>query len=352
MITLGIESSCDETSVAILKYPNRVLANITLSSLKEHKRYGGVVPEIASRAHVETILPCLDLALKRARLPGGQARVALDDVDLIAVTQGPGLMGSLLVGISAAKALSWALRKPLVGVNHVIAHIYAGFLPGAGARHASPLRFPVLGLVVSGGHTMLIRMDSARRIKILGNTRDDAAGEAFDKVAKMMYLGYPGGPEIDRLAKGQDPAKVLFTRPTLSKDSLDFSFSGLKTAVFYKVQSLTNTKKLALKHKKEISAGFQEAVCDVLVEKALRAARKEKLRTVIVGGGVSANSRLREKLRSAGKKEGLQVTFPGLVFCQDNAAMIAGLGAALYKEGRRDGLDLSGYSDFHSDLWK
>ena len=367
MITLGIESSCDETSVAILKYPNRVLANITLSSLKEHKRYGGVVPEIASRAHVETILPCLDLALKRARLPGGQARVALNDVDLIAVTEGPGLMGSLLVGISAAKALSWALRKPLVGVNHVIAHIYAGFLPGVGARQGragtSPPRFPVLGLVVSGGHTMLIRMDSARRIKILGNTRDDAAGEAFDKVAKMMYLGYPGGPEIDRLAKGQDPNRIFFTRPFLEKNSLDFSFSGIKTAVFYKIKEMVGARSLPGRQagsrpgwenpaptpiqKRLIAAGFQEAVCDVLVEKALRAARKEKLRTVIVGGGVSANSRLREKLRSAGKKEGLKMMFPGLVFCQDNAAMIAGLGAALYKEGRRDGLDLSGYSDFH-----
>ncbi len=333
MITLGIETSCDETSIAILKDGRKVLSNIVISSLRQHKKYGGVVPEIASRAHLETILACLDLSLKKAHL-------SLKDIDLIAVTQGPGLMGSLLVGLSAAKALAFSLNKPLVGVDHVIAHIYAGFLSDP------ELRFPILGLVVSGGHTMILRMDSPQRIKILGRTLDDAAGEAFDKVAKILDLGYPGGPEVDRLAKGQDSTLFKFSRPFLSKDSLDFSFSGIKTAVFYKVEQLKKKKPLSLKVKREISAGFQEAVCDVLVEKSVVAAKTERLRLIVVGGGVSANTRLRYKLRRRAKEELIQVIFPDPAFCQDNAAMIAALGSALYLEGKKDTLDLLSYSDF------
>ncbi len=332
MITLGIETSCDETSVALLKNSKKLLSNVVVSSLSEHKPYGGVVPEIASRVQLETIVACLDLALKKAKL-------AAKDVDLVAVTQGPGLMGSLLVGLSAAKALALALRKPIVGVDHVLAHLYAGRLSHPG------LRFPFIGLAVSGGHTLIVRMDSPSRSKILGRTIDDAAGEAFDKVAKILGLGYPGGPEIDRLSRAEDPARFKFTRPFL-KDSLDFSFSGIKTAVFYTVENIKKKKPLNLKTTRQIAAGFQEAVCEVLVKKALDAARSERLKTLVVGGGVSANSRLRQKFRAEGPKADVRVLFPDSVFCQDNAAMIAALGQALYREGQRDSLELSSYSNF------
>ncbi len=332
-MTLGIETSCDETSVSVLKGRREILSNVVFSSLAEHKKFGGVVPEIASRSHLETILPCLDAALKKAG-------VSLRQIDLIAVTQGPGLMGSLLVGLSAAKALALSLDKPLVGVDHVIAHVWAGFLSD------KTLRYPFLGLVVSGGHTMLIRLDGPDRLCVLGRTRDDAAGEAFDKVAKILELGYPGGPEVDRLSRGQDPTRISFTRPFLSKDSLDFSFSGIKTAVFYQVQKIKRHKPLTLRLKKEICAGFQEAVCDVLVKKSIMAARAQGLSRLVVGGGVSANTRLREKLSSAAGKAGLKVVFPAPFLCQDNAAMIAGLGAALYRQGKKDPLELSSYSDF------
>lgn len=334
MIVLGIETSCDETSVSVLRTPHKILSNVIYSSLKEHKRFGGVVPEIASRAHLEAVLPCLRAALKKAG-------VSLKDIDLIAVTQGPGLMGSLLVGLSAAKSLSFALGKPLVGVDHVTAHAYSGSL-------ADPaFKFPFISLVVSGGHTLLLRLDSPSKVLVLGQTLDDAAGEAFDKVAKILGLGYPGGPEIDRLAKGQNTARYFFSRPILSKDSLDFSFSGIKTAVFYKVLDLKKKKSLNLRAKKEIAAGFQEAVCDVLVQKSLLAAKRHCLKSLVVGGGVSANTRLAQKLRAAARTEGMKVVFPPSGLTQDNAAMIAFLGSALFKEGKKDGLDLPGYARFH-----
>ena len=337
MLTLGIETSCDETSVAVVKDGRRILSNIIFSSLKEHRPFGGVVPEIASRSHVETILPCLQRALKAGAYRG--IPLQLKDIDLIAVTQGPGLMGSLLVGLSAAKALALALRKPIIGVDHVVAHVYAGLLGGSGS-------FPVLGLVVSGGHTLLLRMDSPRQVRVLGKTLDDAAGEAFDKVAKILGLGYPGGPEIDHLARNQDTTRFHFTRPFLSNDSLDFSFSGIKTAVFYLVEKLKKKRSLNLKTKKALCAGFQEAVCEVLVRKSLRAARAEHLKTIVVGGGVSANSRLRRMLGEAAPREGVRVVFPPLPLCQDNAAMIAALGTALYQEGKKDNLHLGSYSEF------
>ncbi len=343
MITLGIETSCDETSVALVQGGRKILSNIVYSSLLEHRPYGGVIPEIASRSHLETVLPCLQEALKKANRTMG-------DIDLVAVTQGPGLLGSLLVGITAAKTLSLALGKPLVGVDHVMAHLYSGFLM------EQKLAFPLLGLVVSGGHTMLVSMESARRYQVLGTTLDDAAGEAFDKVAKILGLGYPGGPEIDRLAKGQDAKRFFFTRPYLSHESLDFSFSGIKTAVFYTVQrnfSQTNAglpgagnKKMTLKDKKAIAAGFQEAVCEVLVKKSLKAAKIHAAKTLVVGGGVSANSRLKQLFSTASKKEGVRVIFPSLALSQDNAAMIAALGTALYREGRRDSLDMEAYPEF------
>ncbi len=320
--------------MSVLRAPRKILSNVIYSSLKEHRRFGGVVPEIASRAHLEASLPCLKAALKRSG-------ITLGDIDLIAVTQGPGLMGSLLVGLSAAKSLSFALGKPLVGVDHVMAHAHSGSL-------ADPtLKFPFVSLVVSGGHTLLLCMDSPSRVSVLGQTLDDAAGEAFDKVAKILGLGYPGGPEIDRLAKGQNTAHYFFSRPILSKDSLDFSFSGIKTAVFYRVLELKKKRALTLTVKKEIAAGFQEAVCDVLVQKALLAVKRCRLRSLVVGGGVSANTRLASKLRAAARTMGVEVIFPSPGLTQDNAAMIASLGAALFKEGKKDGLDLPGYARFH-----
>ena len=333
MLVLGIETSCDETSVAVLQSPRKILSNVVYSSLKEHRPFGGVVPEIASRAHVETILPCLRAALKKAH-------IGLSDVDLIAATQGPGLMGSLLVGLSAAKALALACDKPWIGVDHVVAHAFSGFLEDP------KLKFPFTSLVVSGGHTLILRMESPGRYQVLGRTLDDAAGEAFDKVAKILGFGYPGGPEVDRLAKGQNTTRYFFSRPILSKDSLDFSFSGIKTAVYYKVLELTKQRRLTFRAKTEIAAGFQEAVCDVLVQKSLAAARANQSQTLVVGGGVSANSRLRTKLAAAARPLGIRVIFPSMGFCQDNAAMIAVLGAAQVIEGRESGLELSGYARF------
>ncbi|MCG3176522.1 MAG: tRNA N6-adenosine threonylcarbamoyltransferase [Candidatus Omnitrophica bacterium] len=332
-LTLGLETSCDETSAALVER-DRVLSNCTASSLREHARYGGVVPEIASRAHLTALLPTLDLALRRAKR-------RLSDVDEIAVTAGPGLLGSLLVGVSAAKALALALRVPLVGVDHVLAHAYS-------ARLCDPApAFPYLALVVSGGHTTIIRMDSPARVSVLGRTLDDASGEAFDKVAKILGLGYPGGPAIDRLSRGQAPDDRMFSRPYLSEGSLDFSFSGLKTAVYYKVQDALKTSgRLTPKTKRAMAAGFQEAVCDVLVKKALRACARERLSRLAVGGGVSANTRLRAKLDEAARRSDIRLYWPSMAYCQDNAAMIAAYGAALRRAGRRDTLELGAYSDF------
>ncbi|MBI4352301.1 MAG: tRNA (adenosine(37)-N6)-threonylcarbamoyltransferase complex transferase subunit TsaD [Candidatus Omnitrophica bacterium] len=336
MITLGIETSCDETAAALVKGGREVLASVVFSSLEEHKEFGGVVPEIASRSHVEAVLKCLDLCLKKAK-------IHLRDIGLIAVTQGPGLMGSLLVGLSAAKALALALGKPLVGVDHVVAHVYAGFLTD------EKLSFPCLGFVVSGGHTVLARMDSPSRFKALGATVDDAAGEAFDKVAKILGLGYPGGPEVDRLARGVRSTRFFFKRPILSRESLNFSFSGIKTAVLYEVRKLRSEQERR-KAAKEICAAFQESVTEVLTEKSIQAAKSQNLKAIVVGGGVSANSRLREKLWARSRKEGIRVVFPPLPLCRDNAVMIAGLGRALYAEGKRDTLEMGSYSDFEEFL--
>lgn len=333
MIFLGIETSCDETSIAVVKDGTKILSNEIYSSVKEHGRYGGVVPEIASRAHLEVFLPCLRNALNKAGL-------TLRDIDGIAVTKGPGLMGSLLVGLAGAKALAFSLEIPLIGVDHVLAHVHSAFL------HEPKLRFPYLGLVVSGGHTLLLNVKGPGRAEVLGRTLDDAAGEAFDKVAKILGLGYPGGPEVDRLSRGQDPKRFFFSRPFLSKDSLDFSFSGIKTAVYYQAESLKKAGPIALRTKKQICAGFQESVCEVLVKKSIRAAKKHGLKTLVVGGGVSANSRLRRMLTGEGSKSGIRAIFPPMALCQDNAAMIASLGAAMHKSGKRDGLGLSGYADF------
>ncbi len=331
MITLGIETSCDETSVSVTKGKN-VLANVVTSSVKLHKKYGGVVPEIASRYHVEYIIEVLHDALSKS----GKS---LKDVDLISVTNGPGLVGALLIGISLAKSLSLSLGVPLIGVNHILAHLYSAFLNEPGQRP----RFPFVGLVVSGGHTALFYCEDFDRQLLLGQTQDDAVGEAFDKVAKILSLGYPGGPVIERKARlASKKDGIVFPKSYLGKDSLDFSFSGIKTAVLYHVQKLRNTKPaIGDTEVNEICYAFQEAALDVLVDKAILAGKRYNVHSIVVGGGVAANKRLREKFADVSKSHGVRAYFPVFTHCMDNAAMIGYLGGELYKKGFRSDLFLS-----------
>ncbi|MFA5142857.1 MAG: tRNA (adenosine(37)-N6)-threonylcarbamoyltransferase complex transferase subunit TsaD [Candidatus Omnitrophota bacterium] len=330
MLTLGIETSCDETS-ASLTDARKVLANIVSSSVHLHKKYGGVVPEIASRFHVEYIIEVLEKALD-------DADRTLDDVKLVAVTSGPGLVGALLTGISTAKSLSYSLGLPIIGVNHILAHLYSSFL-GKDREHMPA--FPFVGLVVSGGHTALFYCEAIGRERMLGSTQDDAVGEAYDKVAKILGLGYPGGPVIDRLARRSSAgARIKFPRSYLGKESLDFSFSGIKTAVLYYVNNLRNTK-LSRPVTKDICYAFQEAALDALVEKTRRACEATGARRVVIGGGVSANSRLREKMEELAAFSSMKIYFPELKYCMDNAAMIGFLGETLYRKGARSDLYLS-----------
>lgn len=321
MNVLGIETSCDETAAAIVKDGKTVLSNVVSSSQSFHKRYGGIIPEIAFRKQLETITQVVDCALK-------EAGMGLTDIDLVSVTDGPGLLGSLLVGICFAKALSLSRDIPLIGVNHLHSHIYAGFL---NARIAD---FPFVSLVVSGGHTSLYFVPAFDKIGLLGSTQDDACGEAFDKVAKILKLGYPGGPEIEKKALAGDPQKIKFACSNTDKP-LDFSFSGIKTAVLYYVQK---------SHKPEVAdicASFQECALSALVEKSLLACRMKNVKTITVGGGVAANSALREKFNQRFSGMQLKVIFPKKEFCMDNAAMVAGLGFWLYKSKGRSALDLN-----------
>ena len=327
MVVLGIESSCDETAAAVVRDGSVLLSNVIASQVKVHERYGGVVPEIASRKHIEAIVPVIIQALE-------DAGTTLAGVDGIAVTRGPGLIGSLLVGLSAAKAIAFARRLPLVGVNHLEGHVAAAFLTAP-----SPA-FPFVALVVSGGHTTIYRVDGFQRFTVLGQTRDDAAGEAFDKAAKLLEIGYPGGVVIDRLAKQGN--REAFPFPRAMRGSLDFSFSGLKTSL------LTRLKKRGAPFTPEelpdLTASYQEAICDVLVEKdpARRGDGlgdpRRRLR------GVAANSRLRERFRTEEASAGIEVFIPPPVLCTDNAAMIAVVGTHLLKAGRKDGLDLNAVS--------
>ncbi|MFA5356431.1 MAG: tRNA (adenosine(37)-N6)-threonylcarbamoyltransferase complex transferase subunit TsaD [Candidatus Omnitrophota bacterium] len=324
MFVLGIESSCDETAASVVKDGKYVLSSIVSSSLKEHKKYGGVVPEIASRMHLESISRVAGSAVK-------EAGIKMKDLGLVSVTAGPGLAGSLLVGISFAKSLSLGLGVPLLGVDHLAGHIYANFLG------PSPLRAPFVALIVSGGHTTLFYVRDLDRIDILGKTSDDACGEAFDKVAKILGLGYPGGPVIERAARSGDAGKFSF-RCSNTHNPLDFSFSGIKTAVLYAVKKHPHKGKRFIR---DISASFQEAAVDTLVNKSLYACRLKKARRLVIGGGVAANSRLREKMRVECEKRGVELFFPSLSFCLDNAAMVAGLGYSLFKKGHRSGLELN-----------
>ena len=328
MIVLGIESSCDETAAALVEDGRRILSSVVSSQVTIHRPYGGVVPELASRQHVKVIIPVISQALQRADLE-------MSSVDGIAVTQGPGLVGSLLVGIGVAKGLAYATGKPLVAVNHLEGHIQAAFM------NESQPSFPVVALVVSGGHTNLYLVEDYGRINLLGRTRDDAAGEAFDKVAKFLDLGYPGGVIIDSLARKGNPQAISFPRAYLEKDSLDFSFSGIKTAVVNFVRKYVGTSPTGEGVKPGVSgawaqelplpiadlvASFQEAVVEVLVEKTCTAAKRFKVRQVVVAGGVAANSRLRRRLREEVAGLGIGLNLPEPELCTDNAAMIAAAG--------------------------
>jgi N6-L-threonylcarbamoyladenine synthase len=330
MYVLGIETSCDETSASIVRDGREVLSNVVASSLALHKKYGGVIPEIAFRKQLETITQVTHAAIR-------EAGIKLEDIGLISVTSGPGLLGSLIVGISFAKAMSFSLGISLLGVNHLYGHIYAAFL-----RPQIKIKLPFVALVVSGGHTSLFYVQDFDKIKILGQTQDDACGEAFDKVAKILELGYPGGPIIERLAKKGNPKKIRFGCSG-TKKPLNFSFSGIKTAVLYTVNGKrppAGEAGLTVNKKKDIAASFQESVIDTLIKKALLACREKKVKSLVIGGGVVANSRLREKFLNAFKEKGLCCYFPSQEFSLDNAAMVAGLGYRLFKKGQKSGLDL------------
>jgi N6-L-threonylcarbamoyladenine synthase len=310
MNILGIETSCDETAAAVVKDGTVILASVVSSQIEVHHRYGGVVPELASRKHIEAIVPVVDEALN-------EAGMSLEAIDAIAATRGPGLVGALLVGFSFAKSLAYALDIPWVGVNHLEGHINSVFL-----EDDQP-SFPFVALLASGGHTSIYYVGDHITLDLMGQTRDDAAGEAFDKVAKVLGLGYPGGGVIDRISRQGDPARIKFPRSYLDKDSFDFSFSGIKTAVN---RYAADHRDQLDEHIPDIVAGFQEAVVDVLTHKVTRAAEAKGCNRIALVGGVAANSRLREKLRRDADRRGMNVYIPSIELCGDNAAMIAAAG--------------------------
>lgn len=324
MNILGIETSCDETAASVVKDGRLILSNTVSSSLRLHRKYGGVVPEIATRFHTEVIDLVIKSALKEAGLD-------FKNIDALSVTKGPGLVGALLVGISCAKAIAFGLKLPLVAVDHLKAHLYSAII------NERRIKFPFVGLVISGGHTRLILVYDFDRTRLLGQTQDDAVGEAFDKVAKLLKLGYPGGPIIDRLAKRGDPERIEFPRTRLS-DSLDFSFSGIKTAVLYYVRRFPN---LNSRDVWDIAAGFQEAVIDMLIENTFRALEKYRIRILVIGGGVSLNSRLRQRLNDESLYRGIKIYLPEDELCMDNAVMVAGLGYQLFRMGKIANLDIT-----------
>ncbi len=323
---LGIESSCDETAASVVKNGREVLSNVINTQIDFHKKFGGVVPEIASRKHIENIDDVIDAALL-------EAKMTLSDIDAVAVTYGPGLVGALLVGVSAAKAISYAANKPLVPVHHIRGHITANFI-----AHKE-LQPPFVCLVASGGHSHIVLVKDYTEFEVLGRTRDDAAGEAFDKIARVLSLGYPGGPLVDKLAKEGNPYAIDFPRVKMDKDSLDFSFSGVKTAVINYIHKAEQKGEEI--NRADVAASFQNAVTDALCEHTIEGALRCKVKTVAIAGGVAANSELREKMTDMCKKYGINVVYPPPVLCTDNAAMIAAAGYFGYIKGDRAALDLN-----------
>ncbi|WP_264741135.1 tRNA (adenosine(37)-N6)-threonylcarbamoyltransferase complex transferase subunit TsaD [Cytobacillus firmus] len=322
---MGIETSCDETAVAIIKNGREISANIVASQIESHKRFGGVVPEIASRHHVEQITIVLEEALYKAG-------ITYSDLSAIAVTEGPGLVGALLIGVNAAKAVAFAHGIPLVGVHHIAGHIYAN-------RLVEEMEFPLLSLVVSGGHTELVYMKEHGHFEVIGETRDDAAGEAYDKVARTLNLPYPGGPHIDRLAHEGNPT-IQLPRAWLEEGSYDFSFSGLKSAVINTVHNAEQRGETIVPE--DLAASFQESVIDVLVTKTERAVEEYRVKQLLLAGGVAANKGLRASLeKKFGDKADIKLIIPPLSLCTDNAAMIAAAGSVLFEKGQFAGLDLN-----------
>lgn len=329
MHILGIETSCDETAAAVVTDGREIRSNIVASQIELHAKYGGIVPELASRQHVEAINYIVDQAMD-------EAGVRFDELTAIAVTNRPGLIGALLVGVAAAKSLAYCHNLPLLGINHVEGHIYANFM-----EHQA-LSFPHICLTVSGGHTLLVEVQEGWRYEILGTTQDDAAGEAYDKVAQYLGLGFPGGKVIDDLAKEGDSDAIRFPRPMLERDNYQFSFSGIKTAVRFFIEKATDTETLPAVA--DIAASFQAAVVDVLVGKTVRAAKAKNAKAITLTGGVAANRQLRESMRRAGEEFGAEVYYPRIQLCTDNGAMIAGVAYQKYQEGLRDTLDLNAYA--------
>ncbi len=326
-IILGIESSCDETAAAIVVNGKEIRSNVIYSQIDLHRRYGGVVPEIASRKHIEKIAVVVDQAFKDAGL-------GYQDIDAVAVTSAPGLIGALLVGVSFAKAFAYGLHKPLLAVNHLYGHIYANFV-----QHHD-IEFPAVCLVVSGGHTSLILMKSRLEFSLIGQTRDDAAGEAFDKIARFLGLGYPGGPAIQKAAEAGQPGKVTLPRVFLNREDYEFSFSGLKTAVMNAWNKLQRQQANDISVE-DMAAEFQAAVVEVLAGKSVRAAGQYEARSLLMAGGVAANGPLRDAMKAAAAREGIKLFYPSLDLCTDNAAMIAGAAYELFRAERWAPLNLN-----------
>jgi len=323
---LAIESSCDETSAAVVRNGREVLSNIIASQIDIHTKFGGVVPEVASRKHIEVISNVVQEALD-------EANMTLEDIDAVAVTYGPGLVGALLVGVQYAKSLAYSIDKPLIAVNHIEGHISANFI-----EHKD-LQPPFICLVVSGGHTFIVHMKDYGEFEVIGQTRDDAAGEAYDKIARAIGLGYPGGPKIDKLAKEGNAEAIKFPRANFHDDSLDFSFSGVKSAVLNYLNKAEMTKQEI--NKADVAASFQKAVVDVLVDNVMKTCQKKKVDKVAIAGGVASNSALREHMIKEGEKKGIKVLFPSPILCTDNAAMIGSAAYFEFLQGRTAPLNLN-----------